>query len=81
MEEVLQDLYSRAQSKGYGKTIDDFTTLIYSNDDVLEDMYGYVQSKGYTKTKEDFENLIGKKKTFENQTRILHRKMVHWSNP
>ena len=51
MEEVLEDLYSRAQSKGYGKTIDDFTTLIYSNDDVLEDMYGYVQSKGYTKSK------------------------------
>ncbi|MAJ57200.1 MAG: hypothetical protein CMI74_03935, partial [Candidatus Pelagibacter sp.] len=64
MEEVLEDLYIRAQSKGYGKTMDDFTTLIYSNDDVLEDMYGYVQSKGYAKTKEDFENLIGKKKDF-----------------
>ena len=65
MEEVLEDLYSRAQTKGYGKTIEDFTTLIYSNDDVLEDMYGYVQSKGYTKSKEDFENLIGKKKDFQ----------------
>ena len=56
MEEVLEDLYNRAQSNGYGKSKEDFTTLIYSNDDVLEDMYGYVQSKGYAKTKEDFEN-------------------------
>ena len=64
MEEVLEDLYNRAQSNGYGKSKEDFTTLIYSNDDVLEDMYGYVQSKGYAKTKEDFENLIGKKKDF-----------------
>lgn len=62
MEEVLIDLYNRAQTKGYKKSLENFTSLLYTNDDVLQDMYGYVQSKGYSKSLNDFENLIGKKK-------------------
>ena len=62
MEEVLIDLYNRAQSKGYKKSLEDFTSVLYTNDNVLQDMYGYVQSKGYSKSMNDFENLIGKKK-------------------
>ncbi len=62
MEEVLIDLYNRAQTKGYKKSLEDFTSVLYTNDNVLQDMYGYVQSKGYTKSLNDFENLIGKKK-------------------
>ena len=62
MEEVLLDLYNRAQTKGYKKSMEDFTSLLYTNDNVLQDMYGYVQSKGYNKPIDDFEKLIGKKK-------------------
>jgi len=65
MEEVLKDLYDRAQTKGYKKSIEDFTSTLYTNDNVLNDMYGYVQSKGYNKSINDFEILIGKKKDEE----------------
>ena len=61
MEEVLLDLYNRAQTKGYKKSMEDFTSMLYTNDNVLQDMYGYVQSKGYNKPIDDFEKLIGKK--------------------
>ncbi len=68
MEEVLIDLYNRAQTKGYKKSIEDFTSTLYTNDNVLNDMYGYVQSKGYNKSINDFENLIGKKKKRNRNT-------------
>ena len=86
MEEVLIDLYNRAQTKGYKKPLEDFTSVLYTNDNVLQDMYGYVQSKGYTKSLNDFENLIGKKKTksaFKQPLKSIWyylRRMVHWNH-
>ena len=54
MEEVLLDLYNVAKSKGYTKSLDNFTNLLYTNEDVYNDMFEYVQSKGYTKSSDDF---------------------------
>jgi uncharacterized protein YkvS len=59
-EEVINDLYSRAVSKGYRKDRDQFVNLLHSDQEVLNDMYSYVQSKGYKKTIDDFSGLIGK---------------------
>jgi len=64
MEEVIKDLYSVAQSKGYAKSEEEFTNLLYNNDDVFSDMYSHAQSNGYTKSSEDFASLVGKKKDF-----------------
>ena len=61
-QEVLQDLYNRAVSKGYGKSIEEFSTLISSDQEVLEDNYNYVRQQGYQKPIEDFEVLVGLKK-------------------
>ncbi len=61
-EEVLQDLYSRAQSKGYTKSFEDFVVLIQGDTDVQNDMFSYVQEQGYQKNIEDFQQLIGVKK-------------------
>ena len=58
-EQVLQDLYARAQSLGYKKGIEDFRTLIQTDTSVQNDNFAYVQSKGYKKTKEDFFGLLG----------------------
>ena len=58
-EQVLQDLYARAQSLGYKKGIEDFRTLIQTDQRVQDDNFAYAQSKGYKKTKEDFFGLLG----------------------
>lgn len=58
-EQVLQDLYIRAQSLGYKKGIEDFRTLIQTDPSVQDDNFAYVQSRGYKKTKEDFLALLG----------------------
>tara|TARA_R100001440_G_scaffold57950_1_gene77801 strand:- start:99 stop:7814 length:7716 start_codon:yes stop_codon:yes gene_type:complete len=60
--EVIQDLFNRAVSQGYTKTIDEFSNLLVTDSDVLKDNYNYVQSKGYNKSIEDFQNLVGVKK-------------------
>ena len=60
--EVIQDLFNRAVSQGYTKTIDEFSNLLVTDSDVLQDNYNYVQSKGYNKSIEDFQNLVGVKK-------------------
>ncbi len=57
--EVLKDLYQRAKSKGYNKSIEEFQELILSNQDVLADSFNYAKSKGYNKTVEDFSMLVG----------------------
>ena len=59
-EQVIQDLYNRAVSKGYKKSQGEFVQLLYTNGDVFNDMFSYVQSKGYGKSSSDFEVLIGK---------------------
>ena len=58
-EEVILDLFNRAKSKGYGKTVDDFKELIVSDDEVLQDNFNYVKSKGYTKGVDQFKTLVG----------------------
>ena len=45
-QEVLQDLYERAKSKGYSKSIQEFQQLISSDNEVLNDNFEYVKSKG-----------------------------------
>ena len=56
-KEVLQDLYDRAKSKGYSKSIEEFEQLIGSDQDVLNDNFEYVQSKGYKKDINSFSTL------------------------
>lgn len=57
--DVILDLHKRAVSQGYRKGVQDFISLLNSDNEVFEDMYGYVVEKGYPKTKEDFAILIG----------------------
>ena len=63
--EVLQDLYDRAVSKGYTKTLEDFALLLQSDDEVLQDTFQYVQQQGYAKSIDDFGGLVGVKKKDE----------------
>jgi len=58
-KEVLQDLYDRATSKGYSKSIEEFEQLIGSDQEVLNDNFKYVQSKGYKKDINSFSTLVG----------------------
>ena len=57
--EVLQDLYERAKSKGYSKTIEEFSQLIGSDQEVLDDNFDYVKTKGYSKDISEFSKLVG----------------------
>ena len=61
-EQVIDDLYNRAVSKGYTKSKGEFVQLLHSDNEVFNDMYSYVKEKGYQKTPDDFSALIGKKK-------------------
>jgi len=66
-EQVLKDLYNRAVSKGYKKSIEDFSLLLNKDNDVLNDSYNYVKEQGYGKSIEEFSSLVGvKKKTSQN---------------
>ena len=58
-KEVLKDLHDRAVSKGYTKSIEDFSVLLSSDEEVLNDNFNYVTEKGYTKSIEDFSVLVG----------------------
>jgi hypothetical protein len=58
-EEVIVDLFNRAVSKGYGKSIEEFKVLISEDDSVLNDNYNYVKSRGYGNPIEDFKGLVG----------------------
>ena len=61
-EQVIDDLYNRAVSKGYTKSKGEFVQLLHSDNEVFNDMYSYVKEKGYQKTPDDFSTLVGKKK-------------------
>ena len=61
-EEVLNDLFERAVSQGYTKSIEDFATLIATDQEVLEDSYSYAVDNGYPKSIYDFSTLVGVKK-------------------
>lgn len=58
-EKALEELYSLAQAEGYGKSIEDFTTLMSTNQDAVNNMFGVAQSNGYTKELSDFNTLVG----------------------
>ena len=64
-EEVLNDLYNRALSQGYSKSIEEFSVLLSNDDEVLNDNFNYVTQKGYSKSIEEFSELIGVKKKDE----------------
>ena len=66
-EQVLKDLYNRAVSKGYQKSIEEFSLLLNKDNDVLNDNYNYVKEQGYEKSIEDFSTLIGVKKKDESE--------------
>ena len=70
-QEVLQDLYNRAVSKGYSKSIEEFSILISSDQEVLEDNYNYVRQQGYQKPIEDFQFLVGVKKKDTPEDTVL----------
>ena len=57
--EVLKDLYERATSQGYTKSIEEFQQLISSDQEVLQDNFEYVKSKGYGKEISEFSTLVG----------------------
>ena len=59
-EQVIDDLYNRAVSKGYTKSRGEFVQLLHSDNEVFNDMYSYVKEKGYQKTPDDFSALVGK---------------------
>jgi hypothetical protein len=59
-EEVINDLYSRAKSKGYQKNREEFIKLLHNDSEVMNDMYSYVKAKGYKKDINSFSSLVGK---------------------
>ena len=69
-EQVLKDLYNRAVSKGYQKSIEDFSLLLNKDNDVLNDSYNYVKEQGYKKSIEDFSTLVGVKKKDESVSTV-----------
>jgi hypothetical protein len=58
-EKALLDLYNRAVSKGYKKSLDQFKNLIATNQEVLIDSYKYAQSRNYKKSIDEFSVLVG----------------------
>ena len=73
-EEVINDLYNRAKSKGYTKNRDEFVKLLHSDSDVLNDMYSYVKGKGYNKDINSFSNLVGKGQTASQSVTPVQKK-------
>jgi hypothetical protein len=59
-EQVINDLYNQAKSKGYLKSRNEFINLLHTDSEVFNDMYSYVKSKGYQKDVNSFSSLVGK---------------------
>lgn len=59
-EQIIDDLYNRAKSKGYNRSRDEFVSLLHSNQEVFNDNYTFVRSKGYKDSEDKFSTLIGK---------------------
>ena len=55
-------MYELAQKEGYGKSYDDFITLLNTNEEAFNTMYGLAQKEGYAKPIDDFYTLMGVKK-------------------
>jgi predicted GNAT family acetyltransferase len=70
-EEVINDLFLRAKSKGYLKGIEDFKLLLSNDDEVFNDNFKYVQSKGYKKSIEEFSILVDAKKKGDTTEDLL----------
>jgi len=79
-EQVLKDLYNRAVSKGYQKSIEDFSLLLNKDNDVLNDSYNYVKEQGYKKSIEDFSTLVGVKKKDESES-IVQEDVMESTTP
>ena len=65
-EEAIQTMYELAQQNGYGKSYDDFVTLLNTNDEAFSTMYTIAQDNGYQKSVDDFYTLMGVKKKEES---------------
>ena len=58
-EQAIQDAYNLFVQQGYGKSIDDFKSLIATNPNALNDSYNLFTQQGYGKSIEDYKALMG----------------------
>ncbi len=58
-EQAIQDAYNLFVQQGYGKSINDFKTLIATNPNALNDSYNLFTQQGYGKSIEDYKALMG----------------------
>lgn len=58
-EEALKDAFTLFQQSGYNKSIEDFKTLVRTNNDALSDAHKLFTGAGYNKSIDDFAKLIG----------------------
>ena len=75
-EEVILDLFNRATSQGYTKSIDQFRVLIANDQEVLDDNYEYVTSKGYSKSIDEFKKLVGAGTVTQEDDSILEKDLA-----
>jgi len=66
-DEVINDLFARAQGLGYKKERQDFLSLLATDSEVFGDNFTYVQQQGYKKNSDAFAELLGIKKKFQPQ--------------
>jgi hypothetical protein len=64
-EEALNDAYALFIADGYNGTLEEFVTLINTNQNALQDSYTLFQNDGYADTFDDYQTLIGVKKKDE----------------
>lgn len=58
-EKAIQDAYTLFVGAGYKKDINEFKSLMLSNDKALNDSYTLFLDNGYTKSIDDYKTLIG----------------------
>ena len=80
-EEVILDLFNRATSQGYTKSIDQFRVLIANDQEVLDDNYRYVTSKGYSKSIDEFKKLVGAGTVTQEDDSILEKDLAFKTTP
>tara|TARA_R100000697_G_scaffold3786_2_gene8375 strand:- start:4848 stop:9935 length:5088 start_codon:yes stop_codon:yes gene_type:complete len=64
-EQALNDAYLLFIADGYNGTLEEFVTLINTNQNALQDSYTLFQNDGYDRTFDDYQTLIGVKKKDE----------------
>ena len=67
-EQAVGNLYGWAQTKGYPGTMEEFVSLLQTDEGAFNSAYGYAQEQGFPGDTDSFGVLVGRKKKDDTES-------------